>query len=212
MYSNLVDEHEAFMGYPMIQGVPFTKSIQEQIYNDDLQRSVAKQISGILRELHSISTEEIGLLPAPKDQILHYYELMLEKTIKELFPFISFEKQKYIKKRFNEFLFTDHFANYIPVLTHGDFGGSNLIYDREQERISGIIDFSFSKIGDAAYDLASISTLRPPYNSEIIEAYPITQNMLFRMKFYKDTFALSEALHGIENGDKDAFKAGIEAL
>ena len=33
---------------------------------------------------------------------------------------------------------------------------------------------------------------------------------LNEFKFYKSTFALQEALHGIENGDRQAFEAGIK--
>ena len=36
-----------------------------------------------------------------------------------------------------------------------------------------------------------------------------TQGALGRVAFYRGTFALQEALFGVENGDEEAFRAGI---
>ena len=36
--------------------------------------------------------------------------------------------------------------------------------------------------------------------------------MMERAKFYKGTFALYEALHGIKNNDRPAFESGIAAF
>ncbi|WP_237762871.1 hypothetical protein [Paenibacillus sp. A3] len=37
------------------------------------------------------------------------------------------------------------------------------------------------------------------------------EGLLERVKFYQGTFALQEALFGLENDDPEAFHAGIEA-
>jgi len=43
------------------------------------------------------------------------------------------------------------------------------------------------------------------------QSYPEIDSMLERARFYKGSFALYEALHGIKDGDKEAFEAGIKA-
>ena len=43
-----------------------------------------------------------------------------------------------------------------------------------------------------------------------IHQYPNGIEISERVKFYKSTFALQEALHGIENDDRQAFESGIK--
>lgn len=44
-----------------------------------------------------------------------------------------------------------------------------------------------------------------------IHLYPEGEKIKERVKFYRSTFALQEALHGIENNDEEAFRNGIAA-
>ncbi len=43
-----------------------------------------------------------------------------------------------------------------------------------------------------------------------INLYPNGNEISERVKFYKSTFALQEALHGVENNDIQAFENGIK--
>ncbi len=78
--------------------------------------------------------------------------------------------------------------------------------------ISGIIDFSSAGWGDPAVDFAAI--LSPvSYGESFLErfagCYPGIKAMLSRARFYVGTFALQEALNGLEDGDQEAFENGI---
>lgn len=69
--------------------------------------------------------------------------------------------------------------------------------------ISGIIDFGGSGLGDPAYDFAGIlSSYGEEFFEMCINLYPNGNEISERVKFYKSTFALQEALHGIENDDR----------
>ena len=73
----------------------------------------------------------------------------------------------------------------------------------ETSRISGIIDFGGSGLGDPAYDFAGIlSSYGREFFDMCMNLYPNGDEISERVKFYKSTFALQEALHGIENGDR----------
>jgi len=43
-----------------------------------------------------------------------------------------------------------------PVLRHGDFGPSNILFDQATCAISGVIDFGSAARGDPAVDVASM--------------------------------------------------------
>ncbi|WMM34355.1 aminoglycoside phosphotransferase family protein [Shouchella clausii] len=96
---------------------------------------------------------------------------------------------------------------------HGDFGSSNILWNPESSRITGIIDFGGSCLGDPAYDFAGIlSSYGRHFFDMCISLYPNDSELSDRANFYKSTFALQEALHGIENDDKQAFESGIKGF
>jgi aminoglycoside 2''-phosphotransferase len=112
-----------------------------------------------------------------------------------------------------------HFRSYLdrsegygfePRLRHGDFGTGNILYDPGSLSITGIIDFGGVGLGDPAVDFAGLYI---SYGSEFYrdccQVYPQMRTSLNRVHFYCGTFALQEALFGVENGDEVAFQAGI---
>lgn len=101
--------------------------------------------------------------------------------------------------------------NLKTTLIHGDFGASNILWDPESKKVTGIIDFGGSGLGDPAYDFAGIlSSYGEDFLDLCTDLYPGGNEIRERVKFYKSTFALQEALHGIENNDKQAFENGIK--
>ncbi|MTD31248.1 hypothetical protein [Planomicrobium sp. YIM 101495] len=55
-----------------------------------------------------------------------------------------------------------------------------------------------SSYGEAFFDLC-------------LNFYPHKEGTAGRVAFYRSTFALQEALHGIEHGGEEAFESGISA-
>jgi aminoglycoside 2''-phosphotransferase len=96
------------------------------------------------------------------------------------------------------------------VLIHGDFGASNILLDPAKKELTGIIDFGGSRQGDPAYDFAGIlSSYEEEFFNLCIELYPGGKQIKKRVYFYRSTFALQEALHGIEHNDQQAIMIGI---
>jgi len=62
---------------------------------------------------------------------------------------------------------------------------------------------------DPAVDLAAPSTLGGGILDAVARTYPVTPALRDRAAFYRGTFALQEALFGVENHDDAAFRAGI---
>ena len=99
-------------------------------------------------------------------------------------------------------------------LLHGDLGSTNLLVDRIEGRLTGVLDWEGAGLGDPAVDLAAIrSTLdkdprQPPLLSLLLDQDPALPVDLARAGAYLATFALQEALHGARTGDADAWAAG----
>lgn len=51
---------------------------------------------------------------------------------------------------FESFLADERAFAYEPVLKHGDFGPSNILFERAAGQITGILDFGNSGLGDPA--------------------------------------------------------------
>ena len=198
---------EAFMGYRKLAGEPLWRETFRTIDDDKTLGRLASQLGRFLKELHSISTESIGCeLPVLDTDVkcADLYARIREK----LFQFMRPDAREWTKRHFETFL--NDKQQFDLVLKHGDFGTSNILFDRQQRTICGVIDFGSSGLGDPAYDLAGLlSSYGEAFVKRCWKVYPEIESFMDRVRFYQGTFALEEALFGIENGDKAAFESGI---
>jgi len=204
---------EVFVGYEMIKGEPLWRETVSSITDEAILQKLATQIATFLKELHSISVEDAipVLLPRvdTRDEWLDLYERIRLK----LFEFMRPDAQKAVSQHFETYLDTPETFTFEPTLRHGDFGTVNLLYDRDTQSITGVIDFGNTGLGDPAIDFAGI--ISPVgYGESFLKRfegiYPNIETTAKRTKFYVGTFALQEALYGIEHNDREAFKAGIK--
>ena len=129
----------------------------------------------------------------------------------KLFGYMRTDAREWAAGHFEDFLDDVNNFTYEPVLKHGDFGPSNILFDKERQIVTGVIDFGSSGLGDPAYDFAGLLS---GYGEGFVEncgdVYPEVEVFAGRIRFYQGTFSLLEALFGNENGDNAAFKAGLE--
>ena len=85
-----------------------------------------------------------------------------------------------------------------------------MLRPRRAMLITGVIDFDSAGVGDPAMDLAAALTGPASFARCFTRVYPVTEEIMRRVRFYQGTFALQEALFGIETGDHDAFRSGID--
>ena len=198
---------EAFMGYRKLAGEPLWRETFRAIDDDETLERLASQLGGFLKELHSVPTESIGCkLPVLDTDIkcAGLYARIREK----LFQHMRSDAREWTKRHFETFL--NNKQQFDLVLKHGDFGTSNILFDRQQRTICAVIDFGSSGLGDPAYDLAGLlSSYGEAFVKRCWKVYPEIESFMDRVRFYQETFALEEALFGIENGDLAAFESGI---
>jgi aminoglycoside 2''-phosphotransferase len=173
--------------------------------------TLARQLGSFLTELHRVPiTPELSSL-LPRVDTVEEWKGIYQRIHSQLVPHMRPDAQARVRQHFETFLSKpDHFAN-TPVLKHGDFGASNILYDTKAQTISGVIDFSGAGLGDPAYDFAGLlSSYGPTFVRSIAHTYSDLDALWERIRFYQGTFALLEALFGLETGDTEAFESGMD--
>ena len=211
-YTHLDDAEvrESFMGYRCIPGEPLWRETFWSIQDNTEVERLADQLGEFLQILHSTPEERLRGLDLGQEETRAGIQDLFERIRQKLFPLMCPEARRWAVGHFESFLEKDANFTFQPALRHGDFGTSNLIYDNSSGRLNGVIDFSFAALGDPAFDFAGLFS---SYGEAFIErcerSYPGLEAMMERVRFYKGTFALEEALFGYENGDEDALEAGL---
>jgi aminoglycoside 2''-phosphotransferase len=200
----------AFVGYPRLPGEPFWRDTL--LAQDDTTRGLlAGQLARFLKALHSVPADSLQV-DLPVEDGLESWADMYRRIRNKLFSFMRPESQTAVARHFERYLDAPRSFDYEPALRHGDFGPSNILFDRTSGRIIGVIDFGSAGLGDPALDLAGLispASYGEPFLNLFTPFYPELQALLARARFYAATFALQEALWGIEHNDPEAFESGI---
>jgi aminoglycoside 2''-phosphotransferase len=198
----------AFMGYKLIPGEPLMPAAFAKISN---KTAVAAQIAYFLQALHAVPIRDLIDEPLPVSDTEEEWRDVYGRIQTKLFPYMRLDACKGVAHHFESVLNDPSQYQFEPVLRHGDFGTGNLLHDPITQQMSGIIDFGFTVLGDPAFDVAGLLTYGEPFVQAVAAHYSAVHDFWPRIWFYKGTFALFEALYGIENGDELAFKRGLEA-
>ena len=189
----------------------------EPLWRDAYQRAeegrrdaLAAQLGRFLYALHQVDVQEAIPFTLPRydtyDECADIYARMRDR----LFPHMRPDARAWAAGHFEGYLGEARNFAYTPVLKHGDFGPSNILYDGRARRVSGIIDFGGVGLGDPAYDFAGLlSSYGEAFVQRCCAFYPGLEAMLDRVRFYRGTFALLEALFGVENDDPEAYRDGM---
>lgn len=201
---------EAFMGYPLIKGLPLWDKFFQTIQDKAVLKRMAFQLGTFLRELHQLPGQALIRFDLPvcdtRDEWLDVYA----RIQAQLFPLMRPDAREQVTALFETYLDTPGIHRFIPVLRHGDFGGGNIIFDPQTQSISGVIDFAFTTLGDPAVDVAGLQLFGDEFFRVSCQVYPEMVSYDERIQFYRGgAFALLEALFGVEHGDKEALEDGL---
>jgi aminoglycoside 2''-phosphotransferase len=199
-----------FSGYPLLPGEPLWRADFDAIADQNAIRSIAVQLGSFLHALHTIPR---SVLPRnlPTRGSRDDWTDLYERIKAQLFPYMRPDAQEQVRDHWEPYLADERNWRFPLVLRHGDFGTGNLLHDPHTLTITGVIDWSFAAWGDAALDIAALDG---SYGSDFVRLlaphYPNLDALLHRAHFYIGTFALQEALSGLEDNDHEAFESGIE--
>ncbi|MGF3104006.1 phosphotransferase family protein [Rossellomorea sp. DUT-2] len=198
---------KVFTGYKRIEGTPLWPDMMKNIHNEE---RIASQLVQFLTELHSQPVDRFEIEKKTAEDVRNTIADLYGEFKDKLFPYMNESSKSEINYNFERFLSNKELLLFNTVLTHGDFGASNILWDSKREEVTGIIDFGETEIGDPAYDFAGLlASYGQHFVKRCLRMYPDGDQIFERMIFYKSTFALQEALHGIENNDREAFESGM---
>lgn len=198
------------MGYRLLPGQPLYRDVFQTVTDPKILDSLAQQLAGFLSALHTLPPSVLSGLPLPlqdtRQTWIDFYDQIRDRLSARMRP----QAWDEVQKHFESYLASRENFEFQPALIHGDFGGSNILYMGTESRISGILDFSSAGLGDPASDWAGLLS---SYGEEFLQRCrrfaPAIEALIPRIRFYRGTFALQEALFGLEHDDEAALKAGL---
>jgi aminoglycoside 2''-phosphotransferase len=210
-------EGAAFVGYRRIPGEPLWQATFASVDDEATVQQLAGELARFLRELHGVPVTEAALAvrdgahaELPRSDTYEDCTGIYKRVRQELFAEMRPDARRWTENHFETFLGDSANFEYEPVLKHGDFGPSNILCYPGAARVRGIIDFGSSCLGDPAYDFAGLlSGYDEGFVRRCVPAYSALESFLPRVRFYQGTFALLEALFGVECGDERAYRAGM---
>ncbi len=207
--SSSVELGEAFLAYDFLPGRPLSSGVLEFEVDAAVRTKLAFQLGDFLAKLHGVELwDESRTWPVLDSPDV--WSQMYQEIRECLFIAMRPDARRAVEAHFAEYLQEPALREFRPCLRHGDFGGGNVLYHAGEQSIGGILDFSEAGIGDPAVDLAAASCFGDEMYAGICAAYPGAEAHLARAKFYRGTFALQEALHGLRVGDPGAYESGME--
>lgn len=202
---------QAFVGYRLIPGEPLWSETLLAVQDECVLDRLAEKLAQFLNELHSVSAQAIIDCALPVADTPAEWAGIYARIQTQCFPHMRPEARAWAAHHFEAFLGNPRNFDYEPVLKHGDFGTSNILFDAPSQTITGVIDFGGAGLGDPAYDFAGIlSSYGEAFLHRFERTYPEIISFWERIQFYLGTFALLEALFGLENDDQAAFNSGIQ--
>jgi|APFre7841882724_1041349.scaffolds.fasta_scaffold14911_2 aminoglycoside 2''-phosphotransferase len=197
--------------YPFLEGQPFLRETLLKLERD-VQVRTAEQLGKFLHGLHT--TENSGLdweipptlAPVTRDKWLDIHQRIKGK----IFPLLLKHQIQWVENLFDGILSNPESFNYRPALIHGDLAPYHILFDQNNHKITGIIDFGVAGVGDPASDIGSLITA---YGESFVikmkTSYPNLEVFLPRARFYAQSIELQWVLLGIETGETFWFTAHL---
>lgn len=114
--------------------------------SEDDQQAVGDQLAQFFKELHGVPISEVVVFEFPKADALMKYDGWVkayERIREKVFPLLMPHVREWAIEHFESHLSDKSNFEYELKLIHGDIPPYHIIFDRQRNRIGGIIDFGF---------------------------------------------------------------------
>lgn len=197
-------ESEDCMAYRMIPGETLRRDILMGLAEDD-QQAIANQLSQFFRELHGFPVREMAYAEIPMADALMKYEGWVkayERIREKVFPLLMPHLRDWATAHFESHLAERSNFEYELKMVDTDIPPYHIMFDREQKRIGGIIDFGCAGLGDPAIDLGVIMyNYGASFLKRLYKIYPEAETYLKRARFYAGAHEVRWLLNGVESNN-----------
>ncbi len=187
----LIPAHEPLgkevVKYNIIKGKPIYRNLLLQM-NGKSQEILAQQIGSFLKTLHAIPTVELenaGIGEFSHTVNRYQWKQLIEEINRKVFPYCSDYTKDYIHQVFKPVENDAKFISYEPVLIHGDLSPCHLLIDSRLKKLTGVLGFGLSGMGDPAYDVGILlDNLGETFLKRVARYYPNMESLIDRARFY----------------------------
>lgn len=176
--------------FSYVKGEPLYRN-KLLLMDNKIQETVAEQIGVFLRQLHYSMVKDskyrvIGTCPVSltgEEWLQKFKELQ-----RKVFPYCDSYSREYFSQIFRPLAENQKFLDFQPSLIHGDLMPYHILFNKEGNKISGVIDFGLSGIGDPAYDVGLLlDNLGESFVKRIGKYYRNIPYFIDRARFYACT-------------------------
>jgi aminoglycoside 2''-phosphotransferase len=176
---------------------------------EDDQGVVADQLAQFFKELHGIPLSEISNHDIPMADALMKYEgwvRVYQRIREKVFPLLLPHLREWTTEHFESFLAEKTNFEYELRMVDTDIPPYHILFNKEQKRINGIIDFGCAGLGDPAIDFGVILyNYGESFLDRFYHVYPEAEDYLKRARFYARAQEARWLLTGIERNDPSWF-------
>ena len=204
-----------FAGYNKISGEVLTPDLLRRLPSE-IQDDIAADLARFLRVLHNVRLEK------------HQSQLVIETREKYLEEHMAINSillnegltlyQDIIDGFYQEIISDTDFFNYKPCLVHNDLSSDHILFDTNQNKICGVIDFGDVAISDPDHDFLYLLEDEEEYGIEftlnVLKHYQHNNIDLVLKKFrLKEKYwTFEKILYGKEYGIDEWVEEGIDEI
>ncbi len=198
-----------FAGYPKIAGEPLTVGGFRLAWTENLSGSFAR----FVHELHNLDTtvREVSFLPrrSPKETADSIRKTR-SRIRKSVYPLLSSSSKAQVERFWAALLEDFDNSKFDPVLVHGDLTSRNILLDRTG-RITGILDWADTFVGDPALDFAGLFEVNKALGERVLRHFgDVDTGFRNRIDWYVRMIPFYEILWGIDQGSEKFKTTGLK--
>lgn len=206
-----------FVGYKSVPGEQFSAEQWDNL--GKLERAnLTLDITTFISQMHMFPIEEAQ---GCNVNLVDFYKKYQEDRVKfrqMVAPLLDQNTNQKVENMLNRYLSNKDNFSYKPVLLHADLWFSHLFVDPITQRLSGVIDFSDTIIGDPDYDLIQMAmkggkeTLRIMINANANLTTTSIQQLLAKANFFYRINLIQDTIFFIETKNTDGIVHNLEEI
>jgi aminoglycoside 2''-phosphotransferase len=197
-------EGDGCLAYRMIPGETLRRDMLMGLSEDD-QQAIADQLAQFFEELHNTPIGEIAGFEIPMADALMKYEGWVdtyERIRGKVFPLLMPHVREWVTEHFESHLAESGNFEYELMMVNTDIPPYHILFDKQEKRINGIVDFGCAGLGDPAIDFGVIIyNYGESFMDRFYKMYPGAEIYLKRARFYAGAHEVRWLLTGIERND-----------